>query len=225
VPQFPGVFAASGLTSTDIRVDDSRTVLRVLRPELVPGLAAWYAAAGRALTTRLRRDGAAAAAIRLTASADCRFLGQGYELNVPLQASGQRGVAALAGQFRELHLRIYGHANPDQEVEVVNLRLSAFGALPTGTAASGAVLGQPTSGLDREVTRAAASALVGHADARLPGTSTARRLPVYRRDLIEAGQAAHGPAIVHQLDSTTIVLPGQRARMDELGSMWLEDGR
>jgi N-methylhydantoinase A len=225
VPQFPGVFAASGLTSTDIRVDDSRTVLRVLRPELIADLAAWYAAAGRALTTRLRRDGVAAAGIRLSASADCRFLGQGYELNVPLQAPGQRGVAALAGQFMELHLRTYGHANPQQEVEVVNLRLSAFGALPAHTAASGTAPGQPTSALGREVTRAAASALAGHADARLPGTSTARRLPVYRRDLIEAGQAARGPAIVHQLDSTTIVLPGQRARVDELGSMWLEESR
>ena len=120
VPRFPGLFAASGLTSTDIRVDDSRTVLGVLRPELFADLAAWYTAA------RQDADRAAApgrrtrlARIRLAASADCRFLGQGYELNVPLPAPGRRGVAALGDRFRELHLRTYGHANPEQEVEVV----------------------------------------------------------------------------------------------------------
>jgi N-methylhydantoinase A len=222
VPRFPGLFAAAGLTSTDIRIDDSRTMLQVLRPELVADLALWYTAAGRALTARLRRDGVAASAIRLAASADCRFLGQGYELSVPLPVPGQRGVAALPGRFRELHLRTYGHANPDQEVEVVNVRLSAFGALPVGSAADpGSVRGAGTPGRPPP----SAAALVGRVSARLPGTSSARRLPVYQRELIESGQAVAGPAIVHQLDSTTVVLPGQRAQVDELGSMWLEDSR
>ncbi|MGI9009047.1 MAG: hypothetical protein ACR2FU_23145 [Streptosporangiaceae bacterium] len=50
-------------------------------------------------------------------------------------------------------------------------------------------------------------------------------MPVYDRELMTAGEAVAGPAIVHQLDSTTVVLPGQRARVDELGSMWLEETR
>jgi N-methylhydantoinase A len=222
VPRFPGLFAAAGLTSTDIRIDDSRTVLGVLQPELVADLAAWYAVTGRALSAQLRRDGVAADAIRLAASADCRFLGQGYELNVPLSAPGLRGVAALPGRFADLHLRTYGHANPGQEVEVVNVRLSAFGALPLGSAAEAApVRAAGTPGRPPEPTAARA----GRVSARLPGTGAARRLPVYRRELIESGQAVTGPAIIHQLDSTTVVLPGQRARVDELGSMWLEDSR
>jgi len=220
VPRFPGLFAAAGLTSTDIRVDDSRTVLRVLQPELIADLAAWYAAAGRALSAQLRRDGVAAHAIRLASSADCRFFGQGYELNVPLPAPDQRGVATLPGRFADLHLRTYGHANPDQEVEVVNVRLSAFGALPLGSAAEAApVRGAATPGPQPEPE----DALVGRVSARLPGTSSSFRLPVYQRELIESGQAVTGPAIIHQLDSTTVVLPGQRARVDVLGSMWLED--
>jgi N-methylhydantoinase A len=229
VPRFPGLFAAAGLTSTDIRVDDSRTVLRVLQPELFADLAAWYTAAGRALTAQLRRDGVAAGAVRLGASADCRFMGQGYELSVPLSAPGQRGVAALPGRFRELHLRTYGHANPDQEVEVVNVRLSAFGTLPLDTASSGTELDHAAAARDplpgRAAAPAPASARVGRVSARLPGTTSSRQLPVYQRELIGAGHAAAGPAIVHQLDTTTVVLPGQRARVDELGSMWLEERR
>jgi N-methylhydantoinase A len=221
VPRFPGLFAAAGLTSTDIRVDDSRTVLRVLQPELVADLAAWYTATGRALSAQLRRDGVVAGAIRLAASADCRFLGQGYELNVPLPAPGVPGVAALPGRFADLHLRTYGHANPDQDVEVVNVRLSAFGPLPLGSPAdAGRVRGAVTPGQPTPT-----AAMAGRISARLPGTGSARRLPVYQRELIESGQAVAGPAIVHQLDSTTVVLPGQHARVDELGSMWLEDSR
>ena len=225
VPRYPGLFAAAGLTSTDLRVDDARTVLAVLRPDLFADLAAWYAAAGRRLTGRLRRDGVTAP-VRLAATADCRFAGQGYELTVPLPGPGKRGVAALAARFTRLHERTYGHANPDQEVEVVTVRLSAFGSLPLQAGGSGGE--RSTAGPDHEpwdqpVTGAApAAARAGQVSARLPGTAATRRMPVYQRELIEAGQAVTGPAIVHQLDSTTVVLPGQRARVDRLGSMWLE---
>jgi len=226
IPRFPGLFAASGLTSTDIRVDDSRTVLRVLRPELLGELAGWYAAAGRELTAQLRRDGVAAGAVRLAASADCRFLGQGYELNVPLQATGRRAITALASRFLEQHLRTYGHADPQQEVEVVNVRLSAFGRLPVRP---GDGPPEPPAPARAEPPARPASvptsARAGTVLARLPGTPAARELPVYPRDRIGPFQAVTGPAIVHQLDTTTIVLPDQRARADELGSMWLEEAR
>jgi N-methylhydantoinase A len=230
VPRFPGLFAASGLTSTDIRVDDSRTVLQVLRPELHADLAAWYAAAGRELTAQLGRDGVAAAAIRLAASADCRFLGQGYELNVPVPAAGSRGIAALAARFRELHLQTYGHADPAQDVEVVNTRLSAFGALPAAPEDPDASAGRgsvpvPDSTGDRPRTAPVPARAAARVSARLPGTSATRRLPVYERDRLEAGQAVSGPAILHQLDATTVVLAGQRARVDDVGSMWLEEAR
>ncbi|MGN6681241.1 MAG: hydantoinase/oxoprolinase family protein [Streptosporangiaceae bacterium] len=223
VPRFPGLFAASGLTSTDIRLDDSRTVLQTLRPELFGDLGDWYRTSGRKLTAQLRGDGVPAGSVRFAASADCRYLGQGYELSVPLAVPGKRGVAELAGRFRDLHLRTYGHASSDQDVEVVNVRLSAFGTLPIGG-------GDPAEAPHRsEAVPASAAdpapstARVGEVTARLPGASSARGLPVYHRDRIEPGQVVPGPAIVHQLDSTTVVLPGQRARVDTQRSMWLEE--
>jgi N-methylhydantoinase A len=225
VPRFPGLFAASGLTSTDVRVDDSRTVLSSLRPELYDELAAWYRATGRALTAQLRRDGVAAGSVRLAPSADCRFLGQGYELNVRLPAPGKRGVAALAARFSELHLRTYGHASADQQVEVVNVRLSAFGALPLGPAGTPSAPHRAEAEAGMPAGQASGAARVAVVTARLPGERAAGRLPVFQRDLIEPGQAIAGPAIVHQLDSTTVVLTGQRARVDALRSMWLEEMR
>src|SRR5216683_1516810 len=55
VPRYPGIFAASGLVAADLRVDKSRTVLRVLEPELLGEAAAWYRDARASLTERLRR--------------------------------------------------------------------------------------------------------------------------------------------------------------------------
>jgi N-methylhydantoinase A len=223
VPRFPGLFAASGLTSTDIRLDDSRTVLRTLRPELFGDLAAWYNASGRKLTAQLRGDGVPADSVRLTASADCRYVGQGYELSVPMTEPGEVGVQALADRFRDLHLRTYGHASPDQEVEVVNVRLSAFGGLPAGPRGSDTAPHRHEAAPDSPAEPAPGTAQADEVTARLPGSESAQSLPVYQRELIEPGRFVAGPAIVHQLDSTTVVLPGQRARVDTQRSMWLEE--
>ena len=168
----------------------------------------------REMTERLRRDGIARGRMRVVASADCRFLGQGYELSVPVSPRTERGLASLAARFRALHLRTYGHADPGQRVEVVTIRLAAFGALPSAEPAS-----VPRG------TRAAGDAEIGVTRARLPGSAAVRDLPVLDRGRLLAGNVVTGPAIVHQLDATTLVLPGQRARIDERGSLWLTEAR
>ena len=130
VPRYPGLFAAAGLVSADLRIDESSTVLRVLEPALLPELASWYRHTAARLTGQLRRDGIRAGRIRVLASADCRFVGQGYELNIGVAPVTQRGLASLAARFRARHLQTYGHSDPAQQVEVVTLRLAAVGALP-----------------------------------------------------------------------------------------------
>jgi N-methylhydantoinase A len=122
VPRYPGLFAAAGLVSADLRVDESRTVLRVLEPALLPELASWYRDTAARLTGQLRRDGIRAGRIRVLASADCRFVGQGYELNIGVAPVTRRGLASLAARFRARHLQTYGHTDPAQPVEVVTLR-------------------------------------------------------------------------------------------------------
>ncbi|MHB1431838.1 MAG: hypothetical protein ACYCVZ_06965, partial [Streptosporangiaceae bacterium] len=65
---------------------------------------------------------------------------------------------------------------------------------------------------------------IGRASVRLPGASAACAVPVFDREYLGDGVVLPGPAIVHQLDTTTLVLAGQRARVDDRGSMWLEEG-
>jgi N-methylhydantoinase A len=215
VPRYPGLFAAAGLVSADLRIDESSTVLRVLEPPLLPGLASWYRRSAARLTGQLRRDGIRAGRIRVLASADCRFVGQGYELNIGVAPVTQRGLASLAARFRARHLQTYGHTDPAQQVEVVTLRLAAVGALSRPEPAA----------LPRGGAAPPPEAQTGRVRARMPGERAPRTVPLYDRDALLAGNRVPGPAIVHQLDATTLVLAGQRARIDSRGSLWLEEAR
>jgi N-methylhydantoinase A len=215
VPRYPGLFAAAGLVSADLRIDESSTVLRVLEPGLLSELASWYRQAAARLTGQLRRDGIRASRIRVLASADCRFVGQGYELNIAVAPVTQRGLASLAARFRALHLQTYGHTDPAQQVEVVTLRLAAVGALSRPEPAA----------LTRGGAAPPPEAQTARVRARLPGEQARRMVPLYDRDRLLAGNRVPGPAVVHQLDATTLVLTGQRARIDAQGSLWLEEAR
>ena len=146
------------------------------------------------LTGQLRRDGVQAGRIRCWPRADCRFVGQGYELNIGVAPVTQRGLASLAARFRAQHLQTYGHADPAQQVEVVTLRLPRSARCrapsrppwPRGAAA----------GRRRQ-------AQTGRVRARMPGEPAPRTVPLYDRDRLLAGNRLPGPAIVHQLDATT----------------------
>src|SRR5262249_42748721 len=121
----------------------------------------WYAAARTALRKELRSDGIATSQIRFAASADCRYLGQGYELNVPVPRLTAGRIGDVARDFRALHASLYGHASETEPIEVVTIRMSAFGAIPRAGHA----------GSTAQVTSASPRALPGRRRMLLPGES------------------------------------------------------
>ncbi len=215
VPPHPGLFSARGLIAADLRVDESQTVLRPLDSGALDDLAAWYAAASARLVLRLQEDGIGRVRIRLAGSADCRYLGQGFEVAVPLRGLGHASLQKLGTDFHELHRTSYGHAAPGEAIEVVTLRLSAFGGLQSPDAAE-----VPAGG-----TTPPPQALAGRRAMVLPGLRSRRKVPVLARDELRARNLVDGPAIIEEMDSTTLVLPAQRARVDRLGNLWLEEAR
>ena len=90
-------------------------------------LLGWFVSRAEALTGQLVHDGVDRAEVELDASIDCRYVGQGFELNVPLAATTRDGLAQLSGDFGDLHEARYGHANRTEPVELVTLRISALG--------------------------------------------------------------------------------------------------
>lgn len=207
VPPFPGITSANGLLTSDLKYDLMRTVFmvegavdaeRVSREldELEATLRGW-----------LHADGVDDADIEVQRALDCRYVGQGYELRVPL-APGPFAEAALA-RFHELHAREYGKAHGDP-IEIVNARVTATGRRPTVDR-----LPVPSGEL--------ADALVATQTVRFPGPDglIAHEAPFYERPRLPVGRAVAGPAIVLHADTTTVVPPGWSAVADDAGNLIL----
>jgi N-methylhydantoinase A len=211
VPPHPGLFSAQGLMAASVRMDDAQTILRRLDDELVRDLLSWYGQARDRLVARLREDGIARSRIRVVASADCRYEGQGYELDLPLAAITRSAVRALKTAFGERHAAMYGHADPREAVEIVTTRVSAFGDLERHEP-------EPVARGGQEPPK---DARVGERRALVHGLARPQRVPVYERERLRARNVLEGPAIVDQMDSTVVIGRGQRATVDREGNLWL----
>ena len=211
IPRYPGLFSAAGLLAADLRMDDAITVLQILDEAAVAGIGEWMAAAAGTLTLQLQADGIDPNRIRAVGSIDCRYVGQGYELNVPVGDVALPDLAAIVERFHGLHHGIYGHSS-DDAIEAVTLRVSAFGGRPQASVATTIPPGDD-----------ARPEPIGQRDMMVRGEQQRVPTPVYRRTSLGAGSVLAGPAIVEQLDSTIVILPGQAARTDEYGNMWLKE--
>jgi N-methylhydantoinase A len=135
--------------------------------------------------------------------ADVRYRRQAYELTLPL-ADGpvtRASLDALAAAFHAKHEQTYGHANPAEAVQLVNLRLTAVGRLPGLTLAQRA---DPAAARVRR--RSIWFAATGFVDC-----------DVHWRDGLLPGTVIPGPAIIEAMDSTTVLPPGWGASIDPLG--------
>ncbi|MFQ5426140.1 MAG: hydantoinase/oxoprolinase family protein, partial [Gaiellales bacterium] len=160
---------------------------------------------------RLLADGIPAADIAVQAALDCRYVGQGYELRVPLPE--QRFTDDALAQFHRLHEQEYGHAM-DDPIEAVNLRVTAFGKRPK--------LGQP-----RVSPGALADALLGEGESvfRENGSLAAQPTRYLERARLPVDEQVLGPAVVFQRDTTVLVPPGWAAQAHLSGNLLLRRSR
>lgn len=211
VPPRPGAFSALGLLCSDVVHDYIRSELSPLSrlaPEHAEELFAELEGRARA---DLASEGLADADARLEREMDLRYAGQGYELRVSLDGIGPMTGPALAAarqRFDEHHARIHGHAAAEKPVEVVSYRVRARVAVPKYSArelppGSG---GKPVPKGRRQVWFDAARAT---------------DVPVFEREAIERGGRLTGPAIVEQMDATTVIPDGWDAEVDAFGNLIL----
>ena len=213
IPQYPGLFSAEGLLAAGLRIDDSQTLL-TLAHETEPGeIVEWFEDRSKILTDQLVSDGVAPDAVSVDASVDCRYLGQGYELSVPLSGVTKEHVSRLSEEFAAMHQERYGHANRAEPVELVTLRIAAQGKYPHQGRTVRATL---TDTIDP-------AARIGTAELTLPGSESSNQTAVYDRSLLMPGNVINGPAIVHQMDATSVVLDDQQATVLEAGELLLKE--
>ena len=216
VPVHPGITSAMGLLDSDLKYEAQRTVMLqadAADPDELESAFAALEAEGR---RRLDADGVPPDRCVMQRWADCRYLGQAYELLVPA-ASGPfdaAAVARLAEDFEATHEREYFYRFPDTPVQIVHLRSYAIGLMPKVPAASTEAGGSEPPG-DALVDR---RPVVFAAD----GGASELDTPFYDRERLRAGNVVDGPAIVEQLDSTTVVPPGLPARVGADGAIVID---
>jgi N-methylhydantoinase A len=208
VPRFPGNFSALGVAASDIKHDAVRTRIARLTGDVLPGLRILFAEMRAATAQQLQEEGFPPADTRWVHSLDLRYVGQAFELNIPVDWEALT-VDGTARAFHAAHRQTYGHASEDAAVEVVNARLTGFGL---GTKPPLARYASPS--------RRLAEAL--HAERPVYFDGRFLTCPAYERERLPADARFEGPAIVEEFGSTTVVFPGWRARLDEFGNLRLE---
>jgi N-methylhydantoinase A len=213
VPRTPGIFCALGLLLTDLRADFAATRLTLFTPDSLPVIE--QAFHGLLLRAEDWFDHASVApADRRTArTVDMRYAGQNYEIAIPLPDGpiGPATYTALAEGFAAAHQRLYGFIAADEPVQLVTFRVEA-----TGLVRKAAFAPQPDAGPD------ANEAVIGHREVWLDEAKGFVTCRVYDRDGLRAGNRIAGPAIVEQMDATTLVLPGMVARVEPYLNLILE---
>ena len=206
LPAAAGVTAAIGLLAAEVKFDIARTYVRRLDAANPTHLTSMFEEmAGQAV--EVVRESAVAGEVTVARSADARYVGQGYELTVPVPL-GRLDAAALArvrASFDDIYTARYGYANPDQPVEIVTWKLSAIGGAPRIALAKAARSGD---GSRKGVRQAYFPEARGYADT-----------PVYDRYALTPGMSLTGPAIVEERESTTVLPPGVTATVDEYANL------
>jgi len=215
VPRNPGNFSAFGLLVADLSRDAVRTQLTPLRPEALDGIRQVYVDLEAQLTEQFVADDFDPGQVVFRRSVDARYVGQAYEVNVtvPVGLLAPSDVGALEEAFHAAHAERYGHSAPGEPVELVNFR--AIATVPTAKPAFPRLERTGSDG---------AAARIGERPAWFDGSGDPVLTPVLDRDQLDAGVVLTGPAIIEEPGATTVLLPGQRAEVDDLGNIVIAVG-
>jgi N-methylhydantoinase A len=229
VPAFPGALSALGILASDVVKDYSRTVLWRVSSKLPQAhLNAEFGALEKNAAEDFRNE-AWPGRVQHHRTADLRYRGQGYELNLPLTKN-------LVRDFQQEHQRRYGYNHPNREIEIVTLRLRAVVRAPKLEAKEDNVemrtadvgtahVGTADVGTGHVVTAAPGRpgrAKLGRlSPPEVPVLFDGKKLPtkLYSRDQLHPGRKYSGAAIVTEYSATTAIPPRKRFYLDRAGNL------
>jgi N-methylhydantoinase A/oxoprolinase/acetone carboxylase beta subunit len=216
VPPHPGITSAVGLLTTDLKYDAVKTEFQVTGSIDLARLNADLAGMEQGLAEQFAADGVAASLVSFERAGDLRYVGQGYELRVPLAADvlDERALEQALEAFHRQHEGEYGHAFRQSPVEIVNVRVTGVGVMPK--------IARPA--VPHGDALAGARVKTGQCAFRVAGRLETFDTAFYRRDRLPLDTPFDGPAVVLQKDSTTVIPPGWRAVADREGNLILTQG-
>lgn len=205
IPHRPGAMSAMGMLMTDLRSDYTRTyrtplnegqqhVFGKLFTELQNDASDWFESEGIIESKRSYRW-----------ILDVRYVGQNYEIGVdaPLREPDAAWIEEIKEAFHRAHTQRYGYCSADAAIEAVTFRVEASGDVPR---AEFPVFPPAHSTV--------VDAVVAERKVYFPEINGYVETAVYNRHLLGPGHVVTGPAIIEQYDTTSLILPGQQARVD-----------
>lgn len=209
IPPSPGVLCAYGDATTRVRNEASRTFVRAFPATSTDEVARLLAELSSQAAEALDREGVARAEQSATFQIDVRYHGQGFEVPIAIDLDRFRttGLEDVGKTFDETHTRLFTFAL-DVDREIVNLRAVVQGP-PAHVEAPDLADGGPDGDGDP------AGAATGSTTIWVSGGNV--DATIYDRSKLLAGQRIVGPAIIIEMDSTTLVLPGHAAMQHRSG--------
>ena len=206
IPLTPGVHSALGLLMSDVKHDYVRSKLVGLDDLDVHEINHMFGQLIDHARADLHSEGFQDEDIKIEPYMDLRYAGQGYELTVPcpMPPLTQHDLVLMRGRFDTLHEQNSGHKAETEPVELVSLRLISLGLVPQAKLSPGKITGRKVA----EAKTSERKVFFGKEHGML-------NTQIYDRDKLEPGHRIDGPAIVEQLDTTTVIHPEQEATVDE----------
>ena len=206
VPRSPGVFSARGLLIADVQSDTAHHYRGQGRD---PGvLTEQYRSLEADISDQFEGQNLDVDRLEVSRKADIRYEGQAYELTVPVPGGefDQDTIEQVETNFHEMHEQRYGYSRPDENIEIVTLRVD--GRIPTPS-------------LETAVDPTTEDPMLGEREVYF-AESGYQPTTIYDRMSLDPGQRIDGPAILEETDSTSLVPPGTSARITEHGNVIIE---
>jgi N-methylhydantoinase A len=209
VPRVPGVFSAWGMLMTDLRHDYIQTRVVKFNLDTLKGLLAIVEGMMDTATKQLADEGISRKDVRFEATFDMRYAGQEHTVPtpVPLGVTEGRALSLLEKRFHALHNKQYDFTLKDL-LEVVNAHLTAFGRVKK----PGMMFWRPT---------AAKGSSSGEAR-RVYSEKGFAKVSVHKREVLRSGTTIHGPAIIEEPTSTTILRDREKMKVDKFGNLIIQ---
>jgi N-methylhydantoinase A len=214
VPPAPGVLCAMGVLTKDIQLDLSQTrLIRGLTGSAAAAVGEIFSELERRASSQFLQNGMDVSALRIERVVDARYDGQNFELPVTVTAGPVDSVKldGIRDGFNAAHQRLYGYSQPDKEVEIVTFRVKALLPVPKPNLAPAQRAGGGEAARPKTSRRT-----------YFESVDTFVSCPVFERAALAPGMRIKGPAIVEQMDTTTIIPPDFEARADEWGNLILQ---
>ena len=216
VPLIPGVHSALGLLMSDVKHDYVRSKLAPLADLDLSEINELFGRLIADAKNDLRGEGFGENEIALNAFLDLRYAGQGYELTVPCPTPPlkKEDLTLMRERFDSQHEMASGHKAETEPVELVSLRLTSLGLVPQAKFSPAKKTG---ANLD--------AAKIGERKIYFGKQHGVLNCRIYTRHLLEPGHKIPGPAVVEQLDTTTVIHPEQVTTVDDYGNLIIRENR